>query len=160
MGRSLVALDPNSDRLRLRAMLTPMDRLGVTLSAVYQRHANATDVAVADNWWVGTTDGGINDNGYDKVNGHRFDKVSFLSQDVIEQILLLGFDASWRMPLGRATLYVEGGYTLEVAKNKADTDPVAQASVFTDSPVINGAVPIEGNDVVLHHLSLGLRYAY
>ncbi len=154
MGRSLVALDPNSDRLRLRALLTPMERLGVTLSAAYQRHANATDTAVTDKWWVGTSDGGINDNGYDKDNGNRFDTVKFLSQDVIEQILLLGASASWRVPLGSATLYVEGGYTLEVARNKRGDGPAPTGTW------INGAVPVEGNDDVIHHLSLGLRYAY
>ncbi len=146
-GRSLVALDPNSDRLRLRAMLRATERLDVDLSVIYQRHANATDSAYPAEWYVGTSDGGINDNGYDKVNGHRFETVEFLSQDVIEQILLIGASASWRTPLGRGTLSLEGGYTLEIARNKRGSDP-------------NNTAPIEDNDVVLHHLSLGLRYAW
>ena len=158
MGRSLVALDPDSDRVRLRALLTPMERLGVTLSASYQRHANATgdNLYGTNTYATGTSDGGINDNGYVEGGDNLFDTVSFLSHGAIEQILLLGFDASWKLPLDRATLYVEGGYTMEVARNKREIDPAAPAPPGST----NGAVPIEGNDVVLHHISLGLRYAY
>jgi len=154
-GRSLVALDPNSDRLRLRALLTPRDRLAVTLSATYQRHANATESEYIDGSAVGTSDGGINDNGYVDDGDHLFDTVNFLSQDVIEQILLLGAEASWQMPLGRGVLFVEVGYTLEVAQDKRSDGPAPTLGTWT-----NGPVPIEGNDLVLHHVSLGLRYAY
>ncbi len=149
MGRSLVALDPNSDRLRLRALLTPRDRLDVTLSAVYRRHANPTEGTPygTNTWATGTSDGGINDNGYVEGGDHLFDTVDFLSQDVIEQILLLGADCSWRTPLSRGTLFLEGGYTVEIARNKRGSDP-------------NNTAPVDGNDVVLHHLSLGLRYAW
>jgi hypothetical protein len=154
-GRSLVALDPNSDRLRLRAMLAPMDRVNVVLAATFQRHANATESNYTDSWAVGTADGGINDNGYDPDGNHLFDKVSFLTQDVIEKILLLGFTASWDLPLGPGRLSVDGGYTLELAWNKRGND-TSMGPVDWEQ----GQVPIKGNDVVIHHVSLGLRYAY
>jgi hypothetical protein len=144
-GRSLVALDPNSDRLRLRALLTPMERTQLTLWGTFQRHANATeDPYGGGNWAQGTNDGGINDNGYIPNGDHLFDNVNFLTQDVIEKILLLGLTASWDLPLGSNRLSVDGGYALELAWNKRK----------------DSAAPVEGNDRVIHHVSVGLRYAF
>ena len=153
-GRSLVALDPNSDRLRLNACFAaPVPRVGIVdavLFASFRRHANATTDPYVDTTFEGTDDGGINDNGYDKLKpDHNFDTVKFLSQDVVEKILLLGVEATHSMPVVACGGHLDltAGYTLELAWNKRGEDP-------------NDTRPVGGNNQVVHHIRFGLAYEF
>jgi len=105
-------LEPNSDRLTLELLLSPIRFLDITLSGRYFRHGNASQ-GITDG------DGTIFDPGYDEQGRPTFqDETRFLTQEVIEKTLQIGIDLEVGFPLWKGELKAQAGYTLESVWNK------------------------------------------
>lgn len=99
MGKSLgAALDPNSDRLTLRADLKPLSDLDVMLKGTMIRHGNASEGRT----WI-NADGSIFDDGYNNQianGGYQFSSSTpFLTQKVIWVTLIGEIGLRYSIPL-------------------------------------------------------------
>jgi hypothetical protein len=131
-GRHLGStLEPNSDRVTLKASLFLRRLLAAELTARYIRHGNFSVAADVPDQWEGTLwDDGIDPSGDVTFYGPS----TFLTQDVLERTLQLGCSLNSRLPLPRlaADLRAEAGYTFEYIKNPGFVDGASEASHYLD----------------------------
>ncbi len=173
-GQSLVDLDPNSDRIRVNTRLRPHRFVTLHLQSAFMRHANATreghykDVDGED---LGTSDGSVNDPGYRSDDDNLFDQWRFMTQDVIERIVQLGFDAEITLPVevewftatrgAPGALTVDFGYTFEYGWNRRPRGEGEWVELgVDDAERLNRPVPVEGNDGARHYGRFGFSLAY
>ncbi len=173
-GQSLVDMDPNSDRLRVQTRLRPNRFVTLNLHSAFLRHANATpDDAYEDEGGhdVGTSDGSVFDAGYRSEAGNLYDTWRFLSQEVIERIIQVGFDAEITFPVSvewftatrghPGALTFDFGYTFEYGWNRRPRGEGEEVQLSTnDVDRLNRPTPVEGNDGARHYGRFGFSLAY
>jgi len=117
MGMNLgTTLEPNSDRIGLKALLEPWKDTELELFFKMIRHGNASEGIAGDTHY---NDGSIFDDGYDDDGKANFQsETRFLTQSVIEHVFQSGFAIALRLPFYRGALSVGGGYTFEYILNK------------------------------------------
>lgn len=138
------SLDPNSDRIQIKALVRPLPSTDVTLFGRYIRHANASyDIPNMPASANGTVfDDGTNSSGtltYTPGSGYS-QLFRFLTQPVIEKVIQVGFDAKAYLdsPIGR--IDGEIGYTFQYVMNALDANGNPQSGVnATNSYVTVGA---------------------
>jgi len=120
------ALEPNSDRVTLKADFYPLPWLKITGKGIFSRHGNASE---------GETDGDgtIFDDGFDDQGKPTFQETTrFLIQDVLEYRIQGGVDSELAFSLkGRRKLYGNLGYALEYVINEDLTDSRNIYNYFT-----------------------------
>ncbi len=177
-GQSLVDLDPNSDRVRVQTRLRPHEFVTVNLHTAFLRHANATPEDAYEEEGghdVGTSDGSVFDAGYRSEAGNLYDEWRFLTQDVIERLLQLGFDAEVTLPVRvewftstrghPGALTFDFGYTFEYGWNRRPRGPGEEVTLTTTDSAggvdrLNRPTPVEGNDGTRHYGRFGFSLAY
>lgn len=109
------ALPPNSDRIQVKAVLTPVSSLRWIPSLRFIRHGNASEGY--EN--VEPGDGSIFDDGYTEDGYPTFDAqpTRFLTQEVIEKTLQITQQLSYEVPAFHGVLELEGGYRYEYIWN-------------------------------------------
>jgi hypothetical protein len=121
------ALEPDSDRVEVRAFLTPLPSLELTALGRFIRHGNASED------YVGTADGAVHDGtisdpGYVN-NEHIFPTGSyfselpwkalrFLTQSVIDMSLQVGLGAAWRLRVDGGDVRLSARYLFELRFNE------------------------------------------
>lgn len=147
------SLQPNSDRIELKALLRPTPFLGLTLFGRYIRHGNASEGQA--NMPAGSN-GTIFDPGYTSSGVGTFvHSTRFLSQAVLEKTLQTGFVARlhFATPVGEITGNL--GYTFEYVRNAingwGNGYPVGSAS--------NGN-PVAGNNITNNYVSVSVDIRY
>lgn len=120
-GRSLGAdLEPNSDRLSLRAAFRLIPNLDLSLRAGLQRHGNASDQDTTDP--TALNDGSINDDGYTMKGGSAKSSFNsetrFLTQDVIETKASVGAGVAYTLPTAFGSFTASTDYVFEYAWNR------------------------------------------
>ena len=169
-------LEPNSDRVQLRARLRLHPRLTTTLTGRMIRHANASE-GIADLGLAGN-DGTITDDGryYQFVvdsdqnifvetgRASYQSDLRFLNQDNIETIYQTGAELRYQVPLtGRVQIAVEAGYEFEYVQDPISWEPTGETAPGVqrdaDDPtppdvVVYGVVA--GSDEVNHYAGLRL----
>lgn len=143
LGRGLGAdLDPNSDRLWLRAAFGLVDGLELRLSGLLRRHGNASEGV--DGITEAYHDGSVFDDGYtdpadpstDDPRNTFSSETRFLTQEVIETRASAGIGATYTMPTPIGDFTAAADYVFEYAWNRAlveGDDGVAHRYVFTGS---------------------------
>lgn len=133
-------LNPNSDRIALRVDLRPVPLSRVSFTGRMIRHGNASAGIEGINV-PPELEGGLFDPGYAGTSATFQTETRFLTQDVIERTIQLGFDASFDMqvPGGLGGFGVRAGYTFEW---------------------INNADLAEGTTEINHRLDLGVTYRF
>jgi len=116
IGRGLGAdLDPNSDRVSVRAAFKPLGNFDLSLLGYFSRHGNASQNRIDEGLMDGTYhDGSIHDDGnndgeWTDANGethgtadnydNNYSELRFLTQSVLETKLAVGFGLTWHVPL-------------------------------------------------------------
>ncbi len=147
-----VSLSPNSDRISLssRWRLTPKTEL--TLKGNWIRHGNASSENVGGTYPI--TDGSLWDNGFDSSGNPDFaTENEFLTQDVLEKVLQLGFEVQtvlelpWDFRNRGMAWEIGGGYTFERIWNSGRYSA-------------NGFAPVEGNNEINHYISVNSKLSY
>lgn len=124
LGRNIgTDLQPNSDRLSVRAVVRVLPELNLKLRAGLQRHGNASeDVDGITN--AAAHDGSVFDDGYTDPTGtddpkNTFnDGTRFLTQSVIETRAHGGFGFEWKLPMPFGDISLNADYVLEYAWNR------------------------------------------
>ena len=105
------SIQPNSDRIELSALMRPIPMLDLNIFSRFTLHGNASD-------GHSSGDGTIFDDGYGSGGATFKTGTRFLSQDVLEKTIQLGFDAKawYDTPIGQ----IQGmlSYTFEYIMNK------------------------------------------
>jgi hypothetical protein len=139
IGRSLGAdLEPNSDRISVRAALRSFYNIDISFLGYFTRHGNASENRIADGLMDGEYhDGSIFDDGNndgewdadgdgtaDSGEGSNYDNnyryLNFLTQSVLETKLACGFGVSWRIPIPKkfGSLSLNAEYVGEYGWNR------------------------------------------
>lgn len=108
-------LEPNSDRLTLVLLTSPLSFLDLELKGRYIRHGNGS---VDGSVNVGGGDGTIFDDGFNGGICTFQDTTRFLRQDIIEKTLQIGLTAEVTYPFNNLLFTATTGYTLEYIRNK------------------------------------------
>ncbi len=124
LGRGLgTDLEPNSDRLSVRATLRLLEPLSLKLRAGVQRHGNASeDVDGID---PAKHDGSVFDDGYtDPADPNTSPRntfnseTRFLTQSVIETLVHGGFGLAWALPTAFGNIELTFDYVAEYGWNR------------------------------------------
>ncbi len=124
MGACLGAdLDPNSDRVSLRAILNIFPKLSVSLLGELIRHGNASEGIYVDGTdvYYDNHDGSINDDGYTDAAEPKAtfqNTTRFLTQDVIETKLRGGLGFAFTIPTGFGSFGAGADYVVEYGWNR------------------------------------------
>ncbi|ULQ59718.1 hypothetical protein K7I13_14885 [Brucepastera parasyntrophica] len=122
-GQSFGAsLDPNSDRFNLKATFRPLEKLDIDLVGTLIRHGNVNE-NIGYKWVkeyltkdIYNTDGSIHNNDDSLDSGHAYwDSTPFLTQNTLQYIWQVGFDAVCRLPVLKTGGYMvfRAGYRFE-----------------------------------------------
>lgn len=132
MGYNLgPALEPNSDRITLKAELSPFDQFSLGFSGRLIRHANASEGRALPSV---NDDGTIFDDGYNdeiKDGGFLFwDHTPFLTQSNIQTTLQGILNIDYQLPLNTAMrLIFSSDYTWEHAFHKSESKHILGLSI-------------------------------
>ena len=124
LGRNLgTDLQPNSDRVSVRATVRLLDELNLKLRAGLQRHGNASEDQ--EGMDPARHNGSVFDDGYTdtEVTGNdpknTFNsETRFLTQDVIETLVHGGFGLAWNLPTGFGNIELTADYVMEYGWNR------------------------------------------
>lgn len=126
-------LEPNSDQINFHIFLIPLSGLEIDLWTKFTRHGNASE---------GFEEEGVISDGTVFDDGFLFDGTvtfygpsRFLTQDIIEKVLQIGFTIDWFMPVWVINTHVQSRYTYQYIWNK-DLVKVNEVKHFLEFMVI------------------------
>ncbi len=105
------SLEPNSDRITLKVKTRPLEALDIDLVGSFIRHGNVNenldDLSIIRQYITGSyvTDGSIANSSSSSAGHANWYSTPFLTQDTIQYVFQLGFDATCRLPFLKS-----GGY--------------------------------------------------
>lgn len=154
-----VSLSPNSDRVELIFLINPKEKIYLDLKGTFIRHGNASvegsqnlpDPDVNDEV---PNDGSIFDTGIDEDGELYFQHANrFLSQDVLEKVLQLGFTLNAEIPM--PAMDDKEHYRMKLLLN------------YTHEWIWNsgrdssyGYEPVEGNDEQNQYVHVGIEFIF
>lgn len=126
-------LEPNSDQINLHVFIMPVSSLEIDLWTKFTRHGNASEGFEEEGV---TSDGTVFDDGYLSDGTVTFYGPSrFLTQDIIEKVLQLGFTIDWLLPVPYVKTHIQSRYTYQYIWNK-DLVEVDEAKHFLEFMVL------------------------
>ena len=147
-----VSLSPNSDRISLSSRWRLTGDTELTLKGNWIRHGNASSENVGSEYPI--TDGSLWDNGFDNSGNPDFaTENEFLTQDVLEKVLQLGFhiqtrfELPWDFRTRGMSWDIGGGYTFERIWNSGRYSS-------------HGFAPVEGDNEINHYISVNTKLSY
>lgn len=154
-----VSLSPNSDRVELLITVSPKEKTYLDLKGTFIRHGNASvdgsqNLPDPDTNDEVPNDGSIYDAGIDEAGELYFQNANrFLSQDVLEKVLQLGFTLNTEIPM--PAMDEEEHYRMRFLFN------------YTFEWIWNsgrdsayGYEPVKGNDEQNQYLHLGIELIF